>query len=83
MARIRMPARRQMQHHRIEGGGPELAELDFARTLAAVRAPASPGRWTLDLAPIKGEGKKRRAGKAESVDRPEPPPASTNRNPGS
>ncbi|WP_197498320.1 DUF6152 family protein [Cupriavidus gilardii] len=31
---------------------PELAELGFGNTLAAVRAPASPGRWTLDLAPI-------------------------------
>ncbi|MCO4861973.1 DUF6152 family protein [Cupriavidus sp. WGlv3] len=31
---------------------PELAELDFAKTLAAVRASAPPGRWTLDLAPI-------------------------------
>ncbi|MBB2919452.1 DUF6152 family protein [Cupriavidus alkaliphilus] len=31
---------------------PELAELGFCRTLAAVRASAPPGRWTLDLAPI-------------------------------
>lgn len=30
----------------------ELAEVGFAATLAAVRSPAPPGRWTLDLAPI-------------------------------